>query len=100
MEDPKEAVGLVKRAVTRIITPGTLIDAETLDRHSHNYLMVAYYYRHALGLCFCDISTGRLETTEIEHSARPEVTVLDWVESKAPSELILVEDADNSRVNV
>lgn len=42
MEDPKEAVGLVKRAVTRIITPGTLIDAETLDRHSHNYLMVAY----------------------------------------------------------
>lgn len=99
MEDPKEAVGLVKRAVTRIITPGTLIDAETLDRHSHNYLMVAYYYRHALGLCFCDISTGRLETTEIEHSARPEITVLDWVESKAPSELILVEDADNSGVN-
>ena len=43
VEDPKEAKGLVKREVTRIATPGTNIDMETLSEESNNFIMCVYY---------------------------------------------------------
>ena len=39
VEDPKAAKGIVKREVTRVITPGTIIDTDFLDEKSNNYLM-------------------------------------------------------------
>ncbi len=39
IEDPKEAKGLVKRAITRVITPGTLTDIESLENKENNYLL-------------------------------------------------------------
>ena len=43
VEDPRFAKGLVKREVTRIVTPGTNVSPETLDEHKNNYIMAVFY---------------------------------------------------------
>lgn len=57
MEDPKLAKGVVKREVTRVITPGTLIDQELLDGENH-YLAALVKSGAGYGVSFCDVSTG------------------------------------------
>ena len=44
MEDPKQAKGIVKREVVRIVTPGTNVDAQALDETKNNYIMCIVYY--------------------------------------------------------
>lgn len=59
IEDPKTAKGLVKRDVTRVITPGTLIDSSMLGSTGAQYLMaVAPDRKGTFGLAFLDVSTG------------------------------------------
>ncbi|SCZ01142.1 DNA mismatch repair protein MutS [Alkaliphilus peptidifermentans] len=65
VEDASEAVGIVKRDVVRIITPGTLIDTQLLDEKKNNYLMSIYGQADGVGISYVDISTGELFTTEI-----------------------------------
>jgi DNA mismatch repair protein MutS len=57
VEDPKEAKGIVKRDVTRVITPGTLTEANYLDETSNNYLAAIYYEKGIFGFAYADIST-------------------------------------------
>ncbi|MBR1909425.1 MAG: DNA mismatch repair protein MutS [Lachnospiraceae bacterium] len=65
VEDPKEAKGLVKREVTRIATPGTNIDMETLNEESNNYIMCIYYSEDVFGIAVSDITTGIFLTTQV-----------------------------------
>ena len=65
VEDPKTAKGIVKREVTRVITPGTVIDTEFLDEKSNNYLMGIKVADNAGGIAYIDITTGEFKTTEI-----------------------------------
>ena len=59
VEDPKTAKGVVKREVTRVITPGTLIDSSMLASAGAHYLMaVAPDRKETFGLAFLDVSTG------------------------------------------
>ncbi|ABN57876.1 MULTISPECIES: DNA mismatch repair protein MutS [Methanoculleus] len=59
VEDPKTAKGIVKRDVTRVITPGTLIDSSMLASAGAHYLMaVAPDRKETFGLAFLDVSTG------------------------------------------
>ena len=59
VEDPKTAKGIVKREVTRVITPGTLIDSSMLGSAGAHYLMaVAPDRADSFGLAFLDVSTG------------------------------------------
>ncbi|MFA7562132.1 MAG: DNA mismatch repair protein MutS [Methanoculleus sp.] len=59
VEDPKTAKGVVKRDVTRVITPGTLIDSLMLGSAGAHYLMtVAPGKKEVFGLAFLDVSTG------------------------------------------
>ncbi|NLA99747.1 MAG: DNA mismatch repair protein MutS [Methanomicrobiales archaeon] len=59
VEDPKTAKGVVKRDVTRVITPGTLIDSQMLGSPGAHYLMtVAPGKKEVFGLAFLDVSTG------------------------------------------
>ncbi len=59
VEDPKTAKGVVKRDVTRVITPGTLIDSSMLGSPGAQYLMaVAPARKDTFGLAFLDVSTG------------------------------------------
>lgn len=67
VEDPKKAKGVVKRAVVRVVTPGTVIDASLLSTEQARYLMAVYpdLKKNRVGLSFIDISTGDFQFTEI-----------------------------------
>ena len=64
-EDPKSAVGLVKREVTRVITPGTVTDTSMLLDEKNNFLASLCIGRSGIGLGFADISTGEVSCTYI-----------------------------------
>ncbi len=63
-EDPSAAKGLVKREITGVITPGTVIDDSMLDEARNNYLAALYYKDGGCGFCLVDASTGLLHLTE------------------------------------
>ena len=65
-EDPKQAKGLVKRDIVRVITPGTVIEGSMLDETRNNYICSLFLEDARAGICFCDISTGELQATELE----------------------------------
>jgi len=65
IEDPKKAVGIVKRAVVRIITPGTAIEDSILVENSNNYI-ASLFGENGFGLAFADISTGSFLYTEVK----------------------------------
>src|SRR5208283_2354516 len=66
MEDPKVAKKLVKREITRIVTPGTAMDAALVRSHENNYLAAVARCGGKSGLAYVDISTGEFRATEIE----------------------------------
>lgn len=65
VEDPKKAVGIVKREVTRIITPGLVLDTDTLESTENNFLMSISFSKESWGIAFLDLSTGEFRATEI-----------------------------------
>jgi len=66
VEDPKLAKGLVKRRVTRVLTPGTLVEDALLDSRRNNYLVAAVRSdRLPAGIGVVDVSTGEFLATEI-----------------------------------
>lgn len=67
VEDPKSAKGIVKREVTRVITPGTIIDTDFLDENKNNYIMSIKIDSNFdnIGVAYADISTGEFSTFEI-----------------------------------
>ena len=65
VEDPKLAKGLVKREITRVVTPGTIIEPSMLDEASNNFLAAVVEEEDRAGLAFVDVSTGEFLTTEI-----------------------------------
>ncbi|MBE9057579.1 DNA mismatch repair protein MutS [Sphaerospermopsis sp. LEGE 08334] len=70
VEDASEAVGLVKREVTRILTPGTLLEEGMLKASRNNYLAAVVIAVNYWGLAYADISTGEFLTTQgsdLEH---------------------------------
>ncbi len=64
MEDPKEAKGVVKREVVRIVTPGLVVDSDSLTAKENNFLAALSVSGSTFGLAFTDISTGEFWVTE------------------------------------
>lgn len=64
VEDPAMAKGLVKREVTRVVTPGMILNEELLDKNSNNFLVAMCINSGFAGLSFLDISTGIFRVTE------------------------------------
>lgn len=90
VEDPKEAKGLVKRAITRVVTPGTITDIDALDNRENNYLLSIFQNDFGLGLTYCDISTGQLTSFEIKGSKDLiSKRTIDQIEKINPSEIII-----------
>jgi len=67
IEDPKLAKGIVKRAISRVITPGTVVDSSVLSPGQHNYLTALTTDKKTFGLASIDISTGDFRTTELKN---------------------------------
>ena len=97
MEDPKYAKGLVKRKVTRVVTPGTILEDNMLDAKSNNYLVAAVVGDPVAGIGVVDVSTGEFLTTEIEGDRRVE-KLLDEIMRLEPAEILVPEDADEELV--
>lgn len=64
VEDPREAKGIVRREVTRVITPGTIIEGERLENQANNYICSLAIDSKKLGLAVADLSTGEFYATE------------------------------------
>ena len=65
MEDPRVAKKLVKREITRIVTPGTATDAHLLRSHENNYLAAVSLNGSRAGFAHVDVSTGEFRATEL-----------------------------------
>ena len=84
VEDPKKAKGLVKREVIRVVTPGTTLDATSLDESKNNYLMSIVSLEDHFGCAIADITTGDCFLTEVD---RPQ-KLLDEINKFVPAEII------------
>lgn len=99
IEDPKDAKGLVKRAITRVITPGTLTDMESLENKENNYLLSIFENEYGLAMAYCDISTGKLVGLEIKTlSQNLGKKAIDQIEKINPSEMVLTSNFDNEDI--
>ncbi|MCR4315175.1 MAG: DNA mismatch repair protein MutS [Planctomycetes bacterium] len=76
VEDPKQAKGLVKREVTRIITPGTITESELLEASEHSYLLALNFVKGICGIAYAELSTGRFEIIEAKIEDAPAVVGL------------------------
>ena len=68
VEDPKSATGIVKREVTRVITPGTIIDVDFLDKNNNNYIACVKINttENIAAIAYADITTGEFSVFEIK----------------------------------
>jgi len=86
LEDPKLAKGIVKRGVTRIVTPGTL---DTEDSVKSNYICAFCKMKNDLGVSICDISTGELVWIKSKYTIK---NIEGVISSFDPSEILLLEN--------
>lgn len=85
LEDPKQAKGLVKRDITRLVTAGTLLESGQLSERRHHWLVAIRRGKKAWGLATCDVSTGAFRTTELADPA----AVREELERLQPAEVLL-----------
>ncbi len=96
IEDPKKAKGLVKRGITDIITPGSIIDDKFIDSVDHNYLGAIYQEQKSniIGFAIIDASTGDFLFTELEKDElKNELLRLK------PSEIVVQDDNNEETLN-
>lgn len=84
VEDPKQAKGLVKREVTRIVTPGTNCFTSSLDETRNNYLMGIVAINQTFGISVVDVTTGEYLLTEVDTLGK----LLDEINKYMPAEII------------
>ncbi|MDE6815314.1 MAG: DNA mismatch repair protein MutS, partial [Lachnospiraceae bacterium] len=84
VEDPKQARGIVKREVVRIVTPGTNLDVQAMDADKNNYIMSIACFQGKSGISIADVTTGDYYLTEAEDSKK----LLDEINKYMPSEII------------
>ena len=83
LEDPKLAKGLVKRDITRIVTPGTSMNAQLSE--NNNYIACVNRIADAIGLAVADITTGEFLVTEIAEEEK----LMDELAKFQPSEILV-----------
>ncbi|MFN9717538.1 MAG: DNA mismatch repair protein MutS [Planctomycetota bacterium] len=88
VEDPKKAKGLVRREVTRVVTPGTLTDDQMLDPRQSNFLACVAPSRTMIGLAWLEVSTGRFLIQDVEPSQ-----LQDELARIGPAECLIPESA-------
>ena len=88
VSDPKESQGLVKREVTRVVTPGTVTDSTVLSEDKNNFLMAICFTGSATGVAIADISTGEVSATYLSGD---DVNLLlkNEIGAYSPSEIVL-----------
>ena len=85
IEDPKQAKGLVKREVVRIVTPGTIINSQLLSASSNNFFAAITRTEGLFGLAFLDLTTAELWVSEFSSAQ----DLLNELYRLQPSELLI-----------
>ncbi|MDO5516453.1 MAG: DNA mismatch repair protein MutS [Clostridium sp.] len=96
LEDPKQAKGIVKRGVVKIITPGTFVDSNSNLENDNTYLMAIYEDEDRIGVALSDISTGEFKTTSFKNIR---MSLLDEIAKVNPKEILLDINASDSLIN-
>jgi DNA mismatch repair protein MutS len=93
VEAPKEAKGLVKRAVTRVLTPSTVVEELSLSQKQHNYLGALYWddEKNSGGFAWADNSTGSWSGLNSKKISE----LWQWVQKLSPKELLLPQEFSN-----
>ncbi|KAA3616732.1 MAG: DNA mismatch repair protein MutS [Calditrichaeota bacterium] len=87
VEDPKLAKTIVKRAVTQIVSPGTVLTDDLLDSRSNNYLCSINFEKNKVGLATVDISTGEFRAGDF-----PRAAIVDHLNLIHPAEILIAEE--------
>lgn len=84
VEDPKLAKGIVKREVTRIVTPGTNMAEASLDENKNNYIVCVYLNKGIFGISIADVTTGDFYLTQVDNKRK----FMDEIARFGPSEIV------------
>ena len=84
MEDPKQAKGMVRREVIRVVTPGTNINEQALDEGKNNYIMCIVSLSDQFGVATADVTTGDFFVTEVDSKRR----LLGVIYKFSPTEVV------------
>lgn len=97
VEEANQSKGIVERRVTRVLTPGVIIDSEKLDSKTNNYLASIYSDGNSYGLAYCDISTGRFRTSSLSslEELKSEISQIEAKELLLPEDLPAKEELTN-----
>lgn len=90
LEDPKKTKKIVKRGVTRVVTPGTVLEDGMLDAKANNYLAAVASEPDIYGIAMVDISTGEFAVTEIE-GKESSTKLVEEIARLAPAEVLVRE---------
>ncbi|HIJ79657.1 MAG: DNA mismatch repair protein MutS [Desulfobulbaceae bacterium] len=93
VEDPKEAKGVVKREVVRVVTPGLVTEEQLLDDKENLYLAAICQKGNSWGLSLLDLSTGEFLVTERENLS----ALLDELGRMGPAEILLPEQEGQTK---
>ena len=99
LEDPKEAKGIVKRDVIRVVTPGTVIESNMLDEKKNNFIVSIYKNGIYFGLSVCDVTTGEFLSTKIDKTNNFAM-LLDELSKYNPAEIIVNKMLFNCREEI
>ena len=99
LEDPKQAKGIVKRDVIRVVTPGTVMESNLLEEKKNNYIMSIFKTGIYFGIAICDISTGDFYASEIKETNNfPKL--MDEISRFSPAEIIVNEMMSSSSLEI
>jgi DNA mismatch repair protein MutS len=93
MEDPRLAKGIVRREVTRVVTPGTLLDNSSGNDDKNNFIAAVFRLKKIFGLAYCDMATGEFEITETANIDN----LRDEIGRIGPSEILISSKQDFSQ---
>ena len=97
MEDPAQAKGIVRREVTRIISPGVITDHQLLDDKSNHYVAALTTQKQGkntlFGLSFLDLSTGEFHAGDFLDPSAGSTLIIDQIARMLPAE-ILIDEAE------
>ena len=96
MEDPKSVKGIVKREITRVITPGTVLSTEYLDDKVNNFIISIYYSKGKYGVSLLDFSTGDFLISDVSD----EKAIEDIFTKYEPRELLINSNITNSNLDI
>ncbi len=86
--EPKAGKGIVKREVTKVISPGTVLEESALDGKKNNYLLSVFLEKNTAGIAWTDATTGEFFAAEIQKGGGFDA-VLDEIEKISPSEVLM-----------